>query len=126
MTYKEEEIGIPTIEQIQECINQWKLSVSAQETYDYWTTKNWLTKKGLPVKTLESACNVANSVFVQRERKSVNISKNASNLTIVHDYLVSKSDLVVKCLETLKNANPSLFAEVYCELAELGFVQKQS
>lgn len=81
MTYKGQEIGIPTLELIQECINQWKLRVSAQEVYDYWTSRNWLTKKGQAVKTLESACNVANSLFVQRERKGGNISKNDISIT---------------------------------------------
>ena len=74
MTYKGQEIGIPTLELIQECITQWKLRVSAQEVYDYWTSMNWLTKKGQPIKTLESACNVANGLFIQRQRN--NISKS--------------------------------------------------
>jgi hypothetical protein len=80
MTYKGQEIGIPTLELIQECITQWKLRVSAQEVYDYWTSRNWLTKKGQPIKTIESACNVANSLFIQRQRKGVNnnISKSES------------------------------------------------
>lgn len=125
MTYKGQEIGIPTLELIQECINQWKLRIPAQEVYDYWTSRNWLTKKGQAVKTLESACNVANSVFVQRERKGGNISKSEDELTIIRDYFESKAELTIKCLEVLKAANPPLFAEVYYELSELGFTSLQ-
>ena len=125
MTYKGQEIGIPKLELIQECITQWKLRVSAQEVYDHWTSRNWLTKKGQVVKTLESACNVANSLFVQRERKGVNISKSEDDLTIIRDYFESKAELTIKCLEFLKAANPPLFAEVYYELHELGFTSLQ-
>ena len=126
MTYKGQEIGIPTLELIQECVNQWRLSIPAHEVYDYWTAKKWLTNKGNLVKTLESACNVANSVFVQRERKGDNISKSEDKLMIVRDYFESKAELTIKCLEVLKAANPPLFAEVYYELHELGFTSLQS
>jgi hypothetical protein len=125
MTYKGQEIGIPTLELIKECINQWKLRVAAQEVYDYWTLRNWLTKKGQAVKTLESACNVANSLFVQRERKGGNISKSEDKLTIIREYFESKAELTIKCLEVLKAANHPLFAEVYYELHELGFTSLQ-
>ena len=86
MTYKGQEIGIPTLELIQECITQWKLRVSAQEVYDHWTSRNWLTKKGQAVKTLESACNVANSLFVQRQRKGVNNNISKTSFLIEERY----------------------------------------
>ncbi len=130
MKYKGVEVGVPTLEMVQEQINRMGFGFSASELYKHYQSMNWLTKKGQAVKTLESACNVANSVFVQRdsfsvsERKGDNISKSDSNLRVVHDYFESKANLLIRCLETLKSANPPLFAEVYCELAELGFVDK--
>ena len=115
MTYKGQEIGTPSIEQIQECITRWNIRVSAQEVYDYWTSRNWLTKKGQPIKTLESACNVANSVFVQRERKGDNISKSEA-IARAKDWLISNISLFVEAMELIRNENPQEWARLYSEL----------
>lgn len=103
MTYKGQEIGIPTLELIQECITQWKLRVSAQEVYDHWTSRNWLTKKGQAVKTIESACNVANSLFVQRQRKGVNNN-------------ISKSDLkeFERLMGIIREKDPISWSKFFC------------
>ena len=136
MKYKGIEIGVPTLEQIEECCREQKLHVPAIEVYHYYTKKNWLTGKHKPVKTLESACAAVNGAFLKRLRKNEpfapsydgmnnNISKSEAGLTIIRDYFESKAELVIKCLEVLKAANPPLFAEVYCELHELGFTSLQ-
>ena len=49
-----------------------------QGCYDYWEKKDWLTKKGVQVKTLEAAINVYNSIYLEKERKEAKkISKLA-------------------------------------------------
>lgn len=108
MTYKGQEIGIPTLELIQECINQWKLRVPAQDVYEYWSAKNWLTSKGQQVKTLESACNVANSLFVQRQRKDVNNN-------------ISKSELeeFERLMGIIREKDPISWSKFFCMAANL-------
>lgn len=76
MKYKGEEVGIPCQEMVQEFIDECGLSISADEVLEYWRNKNFLTKKGQPVKTLEAMVHSANSIFVQRCRKCANNSKN--------------------------------------------------
>ena len=117
MKYKGEEIGIPTIEKINECISQWNLRVSAQEVHDYWTKKNWLNKKGQPVKTLESACNVANSIFVQRERKLFSNSK--SDAVSIKDLLINNIPSFIEAMELIRKENPEAWAKIYCVAARL-------
>lgn len=41
MKYKEIEIGTPTVDQIQECINLFGLGISAQKLYDIHSRHNW-------------------------------------------------------------------------------------
>ena len=119
MTYKEQEIGIPTLELIQECINQWKLRVPAQEVYDYWTSRNWLTKKGQAVKTIESACNVANSLFVQRQRKDVNnnISKSEA-VAKAKDWVVRNMPYFLEAMELIRKECPQEWERLYSEFTK--------
>ena len=70
MKYKGIEIGIPTLEQIEECCREEKLRVPAIEVYNYYTKKNWLTGKHKPVMTLEAACASVNGAFLKRLRKN--------------------------------------------------------
>ena len=117
MPYKGKEIGIPTLELIQECISQWNLRVSAQEVFEHWASRNWLTKKGQAVKTLESACNVANSLFVQRQRKGVNndISKSEA-VARVKDWVVNNIPNFIEAMELIREENPQEWARLYSEL----------
>lgn len=121
MTYKGQEIGTPTLGLIQECITQWKLRVSAQDVYDYWTSRNWLTKKGQAVKTLESACNVANSVFVQRERKGVNnnISKSAA-FQQAKNFIDRNLDTFIQSVSTIKEYDPQRWLGIKSRLDIIG------
>lgn len=84
MTYKRQEIGNPTLGIIQEFITSARLRVPASEVYGHYKSRGWLTKKGQPIKTLESMVLSYNSIFVQRERKEsgVCINKPKSEVTI--------------------------------------------
>ncbi len=69
MTYKGIEIGYKaSLCQIEEYIADKGLIIDAVEAHDYWTKKEWLTNKGVPVKTLEGALDALNSIEVHRER----------------------------------------------------------
>lgn len=70
MKYKGEEIGIPTMEQVEECCRIMNLSVPAVDVYNHYKEKGFLTKQKHPIKTLESMCSARNSVFVMNMRKN--------------------------------------------------------
>jgi len=88
MTFKGDTIiGEPTMSLIEICIAEEGLYCEPQQVYDYWKKKDWTTKKGSEVKTLEAACNVVNSIIVERavrqiakERGTTRMSKKAKNL----------------------------------------------
>lgn len=68
MTFYGDEIGlVPTMRQVEIYIAERGLYITPQQVFEYWDKKKWLTQKGLPVKTLEAAINVANSVVIQRD-----------------------------------------------------------
>lgn len=70
MKYKNREIGeSATIEQIQDYIALKRMRISAEDVYNYWNGKKWLTQKGKGVATLEAAVNVYNGIAVARARK---------------------------------------------------------
>ena len=56
MRYKKKDIyGFPTIEMVEECVRSHNLSIDPQKAYDYWEKKQWKTKKGVKVKSLEKS-----------------------------------------------------------------------
>lgn len=61
----------PTMEQVEIYIAEKGLFVTPEAVFDYWDKKKWETHKGLPVKTLESAIHVVNSIAVQRKMKEM-------------------------------------------------------
>lgn len=70
MTYQGDNIGDrPTKQLVEIFISEKGLACDVKGCFAYWDKKNWCTKKGYPVKTLESAVNVYNSIFIQRQRK---------------------------------------------------------
>lgn len=71
MTYKGVEIGIPTISMIREFIKREKFNLDAEVIFDEYEKRNWLTRKGKPVKTLESIICAANGVAIQGKSKSM-------------------------------------------------------
>lgn len=64
MKYNDEEIGIPTLEQVRECVVRNGYDVSPEDVYNYYSKRNWLTKtKRKPIKTLEGVLNTWNGVL---------------------------------------------------------------
>jgi len=39
-----------------------KFLVTASEVYDYWASKDWLTRKGTPIRDIKVMCSVANGL----------------------------------------------------------------
>lgn len=67
MTYKGIEIdGKPTLELLKSIFADDFTSATANGCYEYWESKNWLTKKGAEIKTLETAISVYKSVASKR------------------------------------------------------------
>lgn len=75
MTYNGVEVGIPTQGMFQEFIEREGFRFTAKEVYDYCASKEWKTKKGTPMKTLEAMANVYNSLFLQNERKGQSVER---------------------------------------------------
>ncbi len=63
MKYKGIEVGIPTLEMIQEQIDRMGFKFAASELFEHYQAMNWLTKKGQPIKTLESLINSYNGSY---------------------------------------------------------------
>lgn len=72
MTYEGDEIGArPSFSLVEVYIAEKGLYVTPREVFDYWDKKEWKTAKGVPVKTLEAAVNVVNSISLQRKTREV-------------------------------------------------------
>lgn len=71
MLYKGKEIGIPTIEMVQEYILRENFTFPAQLAYNHLKKELWATRKGEPYLTLESALNSYNGVFLTRQRRNM-------------------------------------------------------
>ena len=80
MTFKGDTIvGKPTFAMVEIYIAEKGLFCDAKECFDYWENKEWLTKKGSEVKTLESAINVFNGIVVHKalpKKEKVKHKKN--------------------------------------------------
>ena len=75
MTYNKIEIGIPTVEQIQECANKCGYKFNAYDCFAYFKAKDWKTEKGRDYWSLEFACMVYNGVAIYKQQKKVDSSK---------------------------------------------------
>jgi len=71
-------IGKPTLALVEIFIAEKGLFCEAQECYDYWENKNWLTQKGKEVKTLESAICVYNGIAMSRAKKKIAMRSGGS------------------------------------------------
>lgn len=74
MTYNKVEIGIPTVEQIQECANKCGYKFNAYDCFAYFKAKDWKTEKGRDYWSLEFACTVYNGVAIYKQQKKVDES----------------------------------------------------
>ena len=61
MKYKEQEIGVPTLEMVKEYINKKKFVISPRKVYQKYVDNGWTTTKHQPILTLEAAINGCNS-----------------------------------------------------------------
>lgn len=75
MTYKNVEIGIPTIEQIKECALSCGYKFNPVDCYAYFKAKDWKTKKGKDYWSLEFACTIYNGNYIYAKQKKVDESK---------------------------------------------------
>lgn len=67
-----EDFKTPSKEEISSYIKKHHLSVDTDFVIEYWSKKGWKTKStGKHIKTLSSAINVANSLYLNKHRKDV-------------------------------------------------------
>lgn len=120
MKYKNEEIKKPTQELIQEYINECGLKISAEEVVEYWADKNFLTRKGQPVKTLEALVNVVNSLKAQKLRKLSDGTfpgrKSSKHLRWLNNHF----KFFCECMNTIKKENPQRWQAYIKEANRLG------
>lgn len=69
MLFHDKEIGIPTLSQIQEYVEESGVFATPEDIYEFWSNRDWTTKKGTIIKSLEVAVNAYNGIAVQREKK---------------------------------------------------------
>lgn len=82
MTFCGENIGnTATLTQVEIYVAEKGLFIEPQEAYDYWAKKNWLTNKGQPVKTLESAIDVINGIAILKSRKNGRTKEKPKKVT---------------------------------------------
>lgn len=62
MTYRGQEIGIPTLELLQQHIDEKGYNLSAKKIYEKCSKRKWLTKQGTPIKTLECLVGAYNGI----------------------------------------------------------------
>lgn len=80
MKYNDEEIGIPTLEQVRECVVRNGYDVSPEDVYNYYSKRNWLSKtKRKPIKTLESVIKAWNGVLNNKNIHPVSRIKKLNN-----------------------------------------------
>ena len=83
MTYKGIEIGDrPTGGQVEEHIREKGYSFEAFDAYKYWAKKDWKSKKGYPISSVESAMAIYNSFAKEvKARKLQNLEKQQKKKT---------------------------------------------
>lgn len=109
MTFKGDKIvGKPTLAMIEIYIAEQGLFCEPQDVYYYWDKKDWLTKKGVEVKTLEVAIHVYNSIAVQREvRKQLKNTKfKNKEEKLRREREIIKSLQAVRKLKVAPHSNP--------------------
>lgn len=66
MKYKGITITEPSLEMFEEFIQETNLPIVAEEVYNHYKKRNWLTKKGTKAKSVEVLCNAWNSIPAHR------------------------------------------------------------
>lgn len=76
MTFQGDTIlGKPKLALLEIYIAEKGLYCDPQECYDFWESKDWKTRKGIEIQSLEKAVDVYNAIAVQKDMK-----KNAKKL----------------------------------------------
>lgn len=91
MKYKGITITEPSLEMFEEFIQETNLPIVAEEVYNHYKKRNWLTKKGTQAKSVEVLCNAWNSIPAHRVGV---IQGNAKTKNIVWEqrrYKIAKS-----------------------------------
>lgn len=109
MTYKGKEIKEPTIEMISEYISKMGFGFSANEFIEYYSKRNWLTRKGQPIKTLESAINSYNGSVYLRLSGQERTEK-------AKQFVDNNLEKFEKVMDDIFDTNPVLYARLYMDL----------
>jgi hypothetical protein len=120
MKYKNEEIGIPTLEMVEECCKDNGMDVPASEVYNYWKKKNFLTKQKLQVKTVEAMCSCVNSIYLQNLRKNSqpgdpfykDVYNEAKNLAKAEKWIHKNFDRFCDNMKLIMDNKPQMYAEL--------------
>lgn len=73
MTYKGIEIGEkPTLEMLEEFIEEMGYDLNAVDVYKKYDNRKWLTKKKTPLVSVEALLSSANGIEMERKRKKRN------------------------------------------------------
>lgn len=105
MKYKGNEIRIPTIEMIDECIKEFGYNLNAEKIWKRYEAKGWKTNKKKDIVSLEALINSMNGVFnrgCSKEKKLVS-SPEKKNLTRKQLWKLANaySDKVTKLYDNL-------------------------
>ena len=108
MKYKGITITEPSLEMFEEFIQETNLPIVAEEVYNHYKKRNWLTKKGTKAKSVEVLCNAWNSIPAHRVGV---IQGNAKNKTKNIDWEQRRYE-IAKGVMAANLANPDLMAVV--------------
>lgn len=104
MKYKGFNITEPSLEMFQEFIKEYNLPISAEEVYNHYKERNWLTKKGTKAKSIEVLCNAWNSIPYNR----IGVPKEQSKKVKVKniDWEQRRYEIAKECLSRLFSVTP--------------------
>lgn len=83
MKYKDEEVGIPTMEMVEEYITESGYKLDAKTIYEKYENKGWKTNKGKDIVSLEAIVDSMNGVFNKgcSKTKKMVVDPEKKNLT---------------------------------------------
>ena len=124
MKYKNSEIGIPTLEIVEECCKTLGLAVPASDVYNHYKKKNFLTKKKLPIKTVEAMCSAHNSVYLNNLRKNTrpsdpfykDIDKDTKELAMAEKYIAKHINRFCESMKIVMAHDMAKFGKLLSDL----------
>ena len=120
MKFKNQEIGIPTLEMVEECCKFMGVAVPATDVYNYWKKKNFLTKQKRQVKTVEAMCSCMNSIYLERMRRGLDpsdpfyrdINKDAKALAKAERWITKNFDTFCDNMRFIMERDPQRYTEL--------------